>query len=233
MFGRESFVMSRPSKTILPSVMSNSRMMHRASVDLPHPDSPTMPSVSPDFTVKLTPSTAFTAPTCFWKMIPRVTGKCFLTSSMTSRSSAMENLLARLGHGRFEQLRGLPILRLLVQMTRLEVRRIVRDRRERGIDLLALVHHVRTAGMEAAAAGRAQKRRRLAGNLHEPLEVGVEPRERAEQAPGVGVVGPAEDLLDRRLFRDLRRVHDEHVVCRLRDDAEVVRDHDDRASEIP
>ena len=27
--------------------------MHRASVDLPHPDSPTMPSVSPRLTVKL------------------------------------------------------------------------------------------------------------------------------------------------------------------------------------
>ncbi len=30
----------------------------RASVDLPQPDSPTMPSVSPRLTVKLTPSTA-------------------------------------------------------------------------------------------------------------------------------------------------------------------------------
>ena len=63
--------------------------MQRASVDLPQPDSPTIPSVSPDLTEKLTPSTAFTAPICFWKMIPRVTGKCFLTSSTTSRSSAM------------------------------------------------------------------------------------------------------------------------------------------------
>ncbi len=50
--------------------------MQRASVDLPQPDSPTTPSVSPSrLSVKLTPSTAFTAATCFWKMIPRVTGK--------------------------------------------------------------------------------------------------------------------------------------------------------------
>ena len=37
--------------------------MQRAIVDLPQPDSPTTPSVSPAFTVKLTPSTALTAPT--------------------------------------------------------------------------------------------------------------------------------------------------------------------------
>ena len=52
--------------------------MQRAIVDLPQPDSPTTPSVSPLLTLKLTPSTAFTAATCFWKTIPRVTGKCFL-----------------------------------------------------------------------------------------------------------------------------------------------------------
>ena len=62
-------------------------MTQRAIVDLPQPDSPTTPSVSPRRTLKLTPSTAFTAPICFWKMIPRVTGKCFSRSSTTSRSS--------------------------------------------------------------------------------------------------------------------------------------------------
>ena len=62
-------------------------MMQRASVDFPQPDSPTMPSVSPSLIVKLTPSTAFTEAISFWKMIPRVTGKCFLTSSTTRSSS--------------------------------------------------------------------------------------------------------------------------------------------------
>ena len=61
--------------------------MQRASVDFPHPDSPTMPSVSPDLRLNETPSTAFTAPTCFWKMIPRVIGKYFVTLSTTSSSS--------------------------------------------------------------------------------------------------------------------------------------------------
>ena len=83
---RESLVMSRPSKTIRPSVASSSRMMQRAIVDLPQPDSPTTPSVSPCLTLKLTPSTAFTAAICFWKMMPRVTGKCFFRFSTTRRS---------------------------------------------------------------------------------------------------------------------------------------------------
>ena len=49
---RDSLVMSRPSKMIFPAVDSSSRMTQRASVDLPQPDSPTTPSVSPWRTVK-------------------------------------------------------------------------------------------------------------------------------------------------------------------------------------
>ena len=59
---------------------ASSRMMQRARVDFPQPDSPTMPSVSPGCTSKETPSTAFTRPTSFLKMTPRWTGKCFVTS---------------------------------------------------------------------------------------------------------------------------------------------------------
>ena len=62
-------------------------MTQRAIVDLPQPDSPTTPSVSPFLTLKVTPSTAFTEATSFWKMMPRVMGKCFLRFSTTSSSS--------------------------------------------------------------------------------------------------------------------------------------------------
>jgi hypothetical protein len=86
---RESLVMSRPSNSTFPPVGSSSRMMHRAIVDLPQPDSPTTPRVSPRLTVKVTPSTAFTEAICFWKMIPRVTGKCFSRFSTTRSSSAI------------------------------------------------------------------------------------------------------------------------------------------------
>ena len=44
---RESVVMSRPLKTMLPAVGSVSRMIVRPRVVFPHPDSPTTPSVSP------------------------------------------------------------------------------------------------------------------------------------------------------------------------------------------
>ena len=67
-------------------------MMQRAIVDFPQPDSPTTPSVSPRLTVKVTPSTAFTDATSFWKMIPRVTGKYFSRSSTTRSSSASRPL---------------------------------------------------------------------------------------------------------------------------------------------
>ena len=39
--------MSTPSKVSLPAVGSSSRISIRPRVDLPQPDSPTMPSVSP------------------------------------------------------------------------------------------------------------------------------------------------------------------------------------------
>src|SRR5919204_525982 len=71
----------------VPDDGSSSRMTQRAIVDFPQPDSPTTPRVSPSRTVNETPSTAFTAAICFWKMIPWVTGKCFFRSS-TTRSSA-------------------------------------------------------------------------------------------------------------------------------------------------
>ena len=59
-----AWVMSRPSKTILPPVGSSSRVISRPVVVLPQPDSPTSASVSPARTSKSTPSTARTAPTC-------------------------------------------------------------------------------------------------------------------------------------------------------------------------
>src|SRR5882672_11600701 len=55
-----------------------------ATVDLPQPDSPTIPSVSPGYRSKETPSTALTEPTCLRNTMPCVSGKC-LARSRTSR----------------------------------------------------------------------------------------------------------------------------------------------------
>jgi hypothetical protein len=49
---------SSPAKPILPIFPSISRVTSRTSVDLPHPDSPTNPTVSPRAIAKSTPSTA-------------------------------------------------------------------------------------------------------------------------------------------------------------------------------
>ncbi|MEY9756203.1 hypothetical protein ABIE73_003598 [Bradyrhizobium yuanmingense] len=56
--------MSSPSRRIWPEVGSTSRSTLRATVDLPQPDSPTRPSVSPVPSANETPSTACTVPTC-------------------------------------------------------------------------------------------------------------------------------------------------------------------------
>src|SRR4029453_19601091 len=90
----------------------------------------------------------------------------------------------------------------------------------------------RAPGGEAAAAGGVKERRRLPLNLREPLDVDVEAGQRAEQTPGVGMVRALEEIVYGRLLRDPRGVHDDDVVRDLRDHAETVRDHDDRAPEV-
>src|SRR5262249_37821327 len=65
-----------PSKISSPSSLGIRCMSSRASVDLPQPDSPTTPSVSPFSTVKDTSSTARTLPTRRPSRPPWM-GKCF------------------------------------------------------------------------------------------------------------------------------------------------------------
>ena len=64
-----------PSKVTVPSVGRYSCRIARPVVDLPQPDSPTRPSVSPSRTKNEIPSTAFTSAILRWKRIPEVTGK--------------------------------------------------------------------------------------------------------------------------------------------------------------
>ena len=55
-----SAAMSVPSTMIWPLSASIKRAMQRAAVDLPEPDSPTIPTVSPRRTLKLTAASAST-----------------------------------------------------------------------------------------------------------------------------------------------------------------------------
>ena len=68
----ESDVRSMPSKMIVPLVGSCSRISIRPSVDLPQPDSPTSPSVSPRRTSRSTPSTACTSSSARAASVPAV-----------------------------------------------------------------------------------------------------------------------------------------------------------------
>ena len=86
--------------------------------------------------------------------------------------------------------------------------------------------------MESAPLRRPQQRGRLARDLDEPVGVDLEPRERAHQPPGVRVLRAVEEVVHVRLLDDLGRVHDDDVVRGLRNDSQVVRDHDDRAPEL-
>ena len=59
--------------------------MARPVVDLPQPDSPTSPSVSPSRTKNEIPSTALTSAILRWKRIPEVTGKYIFSASTSTR----------------------------------------------------------------------------------------------------------------------------------------------------
>src|SRR5919198_730794 len=194
MSARERRVMSRPSKTIRPAVGSSSRMMQRAIVDFPQPDSPTTPSVSPCRTAKDTPSTAFTAAICFWKMMPRVTGKYFFRSSTTRSSSPRTPPFVAAATGAVASAKAQLASAIVPAST-----------------FAASRSFVSTSRWQAWTWSRSSAAGRSSGStvLHTPMTYG-----------------------QRGWKRHPRGVHDDHVVGRLRDHAQVVRDDDDRAPEV-
>src|SRR6266542_6903817 len=251
--------------------------MARPVVDLPHPDSPTRPSVSPFSTKKSIPSTARTAPTWRWKMIPCVSGKCILSASTVRRFfplsavaverlrwmnssfggvvfvvTAMSSFSWRFG-GRGDG-RGLlldrleesgvadlmlpirvdePSAFLSTPAARLVIGLGVRDVLELRFLLVAHVMAVLAARLELASRWRGDEVGRQAFDRH---ELGfarlVEPRDGAQQAPGVRHLGVREELVGVGLLDDLSRVHDVDALRHARDNAEVVRDQDERRAEL-
>ena len=84
-----------PSKINSPVSLGSRCINSRASVDLPQPDSPTTPSVSPFNTVNDTPSTAFTSAT-FRLRIPPWIGKYRCKSRAISIGCADAAAIGRL-----------------------------------------------------------------------------------------------------------------------------------------
>ena len=69
-----SLVMSWPSTITEPEVGRSSRFMHRTRVDLPAPDRPMMPKISPDRMSRLISSRACTA----LSPVPKVLFRCWI-----------------------------------------------------------------------------------------------------------------------------------------------------------
>ena len=99
--------------------------------------------------------------------------------------------------------------------------------------LHALRELVRAARPEVAALGPVAERGRQARDRRQPLGARpVDARDRAEQAPGVGMLGVVEDLVERPLLDDPARVHDGDAVGDVRHHAQVVGHEDYRRTRL-
>src|SRR5262245_55561647 len=96
----------------------------------------------------------------------------------------------------------------------------------------AAVQRPRAAWMEAAPDREAREIRRLAWDAAKRF-LDPEPRDRIEQRPRVGMAGPVEHTPHRLHFHDLAGVHHRDPVAHRGDDAEVVRDEDQRDAGRP
>ena len=171
-----SAVTSSPPSRMRPAVGSISFSTVLPTVDLPQPDSPTRPSVSPLAIAKLTPSTALTSPTRRCSRPPWI-GKCF-TSSSTSQDGRC-SLMAR------------SPARARLPSRRPGGRR--RHRRSGGGSARQRSVGEAAARREGAAGDGPRQRRHHAGDLLQPgpraggIGLDVEPRDRPHQAARVGM----------------------------------------------
>ena len=221
----------------------------RPVVDLPHPDSPTRPSVSPAAMVKETPHTAWTTPTlcrtkrpaahrelldevCDLQQRPggcgrgrRSTAPSVRTTrhAITLSTTPSENTAAMVAPpDRLGEVAGGTVLAPL--------------RGDRGHDEQV---GFGLAGRSSAASGQrgakghppavAEHGGRGPGDLAQPLApVAVEAGERAEQPERVGHGRPVEDVLGRPDLDRPPGVHHEDPVGQAGDDAEIVGDEQQR-----
>src|SRR5215510_15024825 len=188
---------------MVPPVGSRSRITVRPSVDLPQPDSPTRPRVSPALISRSTPSTACTWPTVRCST-PEATGNHILRSvTATSGSLAVHAIESCLGtavaSGTLELRPGLrhPTGRTL-RVADLEQRRHVPA---------ALLDPEGTPRVERAADRQVDEVRGQAlDRLQRLVALGVEARDRAQQGPRVWMLRVGEDVRGRPGLDDLAGV---------------------------
>src|SRR3954447_10422694 len=209
---RERWGTSVPPTRRTPAVGSRSRTTSRATVDLPLPDSPTNPNVSPASSVNETPSTARTAP-------PRA-GKC-LTSPSTSSSGLMSACSYRPGAHRH----------LVGEVTGGAV--TVAERPQLGHDVAAPFLGDRTprvegtAGRDGGEVGRAPEDRGQRG-----MVVGAAGH-RGEQPARVRVPRPGEQAVDAGLLDHAAGVHHDDAIGDPGHHPEVVGDEHERETHLP
>src|SRR5207248_7720058 len=154
----------------------------------PQPDSPTMPSVSPRLTARLTSSTACT--TAFVReKTPCRTGKCFVRPSSSTSAPfpiiAPANSLISDRHPQLGRDAFVPDLALALRRQVARVGVAAGDRHERRALAVARREAVLAARVERAALRRPQERRRRALDRHEDVEALLDRRHRLEQPPRV------------------------------------------------
>src|SRR6185436_1942892 len=205
----DSWAMSSPWNRIWPAVGSSRRISSLAVVDLPQPDSPTSPRVSPLYSNRSTPSTACTAPICLLKTMPLVRGKC-LTSPRTSRTgssvldAAIEGLLP-------EVARAAAVARDVVQWRHL-------------LDADGL--RVGAARVERTAGGDAGQVRRDALDGVQLLTLEVHPGDGGQQPLGVGMGRAGIEVHDGCLLDQAPGIHHRDLVGDVSHHPQVVRDQD-------
>src|SRR5690242_12802686 len=226
-FSPRRCVMSSPLNAILPAVGSISLIAVRPSVDLPQPDSPTSPSVSPVLISRSTPSTACTCPTVRCKT-PEATGNHTFRSLIETSGSADVHARVRVltaVSGTLELHAGLgdPARGALGVADRLQVRRVPR----------AAVDAEGTAGMEGAAFRQVdQAWGQTLDRLQGLVAFGVEARDRPQEGPGVGMLRMRKDVGRGAGLDDAACVHHDHALAHPGDYSEVVRDEHGRGPEL-
>src|SRR5690349_7596909 len=195
----------------------------RPTVVLPHPDSPTSPSVSPWCSWNEMPFTASTSPTRRSNTPPK-TGNLTTRFWMSSRTSLVirltrQRVVYRMCHGRalgsprrirLLSDRGLSAVRVEMAPHPMAARVFNQWR----FDVRARFERVRTPGDELAADRQAVDVGNGAGNDGESARFGaVDARDRAEQAVGVGMERRGEERVDRGDFLNLSPVHDGDAIA--------------------
>src|SRR5712692_7845407 len=206
----ESLVSSWPLNLTEPADGSRRRTIVRPSVDLPQPDSPTRPRVSPCLISRSTPSTARTQATVRWRT-PAVTGKYFLRPRTSTSGSAEVQALLSLAA---VAVSGIQVLSGLGHPAGGELR--LADRLQGRRLLGAALDPEGAAGMKGASARRAdQVRRQTLDRLERLPVVVVQARDGAQQGPRVGMLGAGEDVVGRARLHDLARVHHQHALAHV------------------